>query len=169
MNGQFIPRLHRLYVPKSTPIYSSALNMSDAHLSSELQGNTLRVYWYLINSSKDSVGPRDVQRKLGFSSPSLAVYHLDKLVELGIVEKVAGEYHVTRIVDVGVLKQFTKIRGFVFPRQILYASMWTTLLVFYLYELRQLNFYSVFALLFGLLGAGILWFEALNNWRNRPV
>ena len=142
--------------------------MGDSHLASELQGNTLRVYWYLINSQKAPVGPRDVQRKLGFSSPNLAVYHLDKLVELGVAEKVAGEYHVTRIVDVGVLKQFTKIRGFVFPRQLLYASMWTTLLGFFIFEFREVNFYSVFALLFGLLGAGILWFEALNNWRNRP-
>ena len=57
--------------------------ISDSGLASELQGNTLRVYWYLINSSKTSVGPRDVQRKMGFSSPNLAVYHLDKLVELG--------------------------------------------------------------------------------------
>ena len=78
--------------------------MSNTRLASELQGNTLRVYWYLINSSRASVGPRDVQRKMGFSSSNLAVYHLDKLVELGIVEKVSGEYHVTRIVDVGVLK-----------------------------------------------------------------
>jgi hypothetical protein len=149
-------------------ICSQATNMSEAHLASELRGNTLRVYWYLINSANSSIGPRDVQRKLDFSSPNLAVYHLDKLVDLGIVEKIAGEYHVTRIVDVGVLKQFTKIRGFFFPRQIIYASMWTTLLVFFIYEFRAVNFYSVFALLFGLLGAGILWFEALSNWRNRP-
>ena len=142
--------------------------ISDSRLASELQGNTLRVYWYLINSSKTSVGPRDVQRKMGFSSPNLAVYHLDKLVELGIVEKVAGEYHMTRIVDVGVLKQFTKIRGVIFPRQIIYATMWTTLFIFFIYEFRDLNFYSIFAFLFGLLGAMILWFEALNNWRNRP-
>ena len=68
--------------------------MSNARLASELQGNTLRVYWYLINSSRTSVGPRDVQRKMGFSrSSNLAVYHLDKLVELGIVEKVSVEYH----------------------------------------------------------------------------
>ncbi len=142
--------------------------MAESRLASELQGNTLRVYWYLINSTDAPVGPRDVQRKLGFSSPSLAVYHLDKLVELGVVEKTAGQYRVTRIVDVGILKQFTKIRGFIFPRQLLYASMWTTLFGFYLFEFRVVNFYSVFALLFGALGAGILWFEALNNWRNRP-
>ena len=91
--------------------------LGDARLASELQGNTLRVYWYLINSNKESVGPRDVMRNLGFSSPNLAVYHLDKLVSLGVAEKAAGGYHATQIVDVGILKQFTRIRGFIFPRQ----------------------------------------------------
>lgn len=142
--------------------------MSNPRLSSELKGNTLRVYWYLINLSKTAVGPRDVQRKMGFSSPNLAVYHLDKLVDLGIVEKAASGYQVTKIVDVGVLKQFTKVRGFVFPRQIIYASMWTSLFIFYLYEFRSLNFYSFFAFLLGILGTLIFWFEALKNWRDRP-
>ncbi len=142
--------------------------MDENQLSSELKGNTLRVYWHLINSSSSSLGPRDVQRRLGFSSPNLAVYHLDKLVELGIVEKNGGEYHVTRIVDVGVLKQFSKIKGFIFPRQLLYASMWTTLFAFFVFEFREVNFYSFFAFVFGLLGVVIFWFEALNDWRSRP-
>jgi hypothetical protein len=143
--------------------------LSNKRLASDLQGNTLRVYWCLLNSSNASLGPRDVQRKLGFSSPNLAVYHLDKLVELGIAEKNNGEYRATQIVDAGILKQFTKIRGFMFPRQVIYASMWTTLFMFYLYEFRDLNFYSFFAFLFGVVGAVILWFEALSTWRNRPI
>ncbi len=114
------------------------------------------------------MGPRDVQHKLGFSSPNLAVYHLDKLVELGIVEKNNGEYHITQIVEVGILKQFAKIRGFIFPRQLIYSTMWTTLFLFFLYEFREINFYSFFAFLFGFMGAGILWFEAISTWRNRP-
>lgn len=114
------------------------------------------------------MGPRDVQHKLGFSSPNLAVYHLDKLVELGIVEKNNGEYHITQIVDVGILKQFTKIRGFIFPRQLIYSTMWTTLFLFFLYEFREINFYSFFAFLFGIIGAVILWFETISTWRNRP-
>ena len=59
--------------------------MDDERVASELKGNTLRVYWYLLRASKDFVGPREVQRKLGFSSPALAVYHLDKLNQLGLV------------------------------------------------------------------------------------
>jgi len=142
--------------------------MSETQIASELTGNTLRVYWYLLHFSKSSIGPRDVQRKLGFSSPNLAVYHLDKLVELDLAEKVSGEYHLTRTVDVGVVKQFTNLGGFFVPRRVLYASMWTTLFAFYLSQFREISFYSVFALIFGVLGTGILWFETRRDWKSRP-
>jgi len=137
------------------------------NIASDLRGNTLRVYWALLQKSSPT-GPREIQKKLGFSSPNLAVYHLDKLVEMGLAEKTLGEYRLTKTVDVGVLQQFTKIRGFIFPRQILYATMWTTLLSFYILEFRQVNFYSLFALLLGVLGAAILWFETWKAWRNKP-
>ena len=142
--------------------------MDDERVASELKGNTLRVYWYLLKSSKDFVGPRQVQRKLGFSSPALAVYHLDKLSELGLVEKVTGEYHLTRMVEVGILKHFLKFKGVIIPRNILYATMFTTLFAFYLSQFREVNFYSIFALIFGLLGSSILWIETIRIGRSRP-
>jgi hypothetical protein len=115
-----------------------------------------------------AVGPRDIQRKLNFSSPNLAVYHLDKLVELGLAEKELGEYHLTKTVDVTMFRQFSRIGNIIFPRQILYASMWTTLLVFYVLEFKEVSFYSFFALIFGFLGACILWFETWKTWQSRP-
>src|SRR4030042_187533 len=142
--------------------------MDQNEIASQLKGNTLRVYWYLLQSSKNPAGPRDIQRKLAFSSPSLVVYHLEKLVELGLAEKVAGEYHLTKVVDVGVLKQFTKLGSLVLPRHVLYASLWSTLFVFFLSQFRELNFYSLFALVFGFLGAVIFWFEACKTWRSKP-
>ena len=137
-------------------------------ISSVLKGNTLRVYWHVLRSGDGVVGVRDTQRALGFSSPALAVYHLDKLAELGLVEKVRGEYHLVRAVNVGVLKQFVRFGTFVVPRYFLYATMFTTLLVFFLTQFRQANFYSVFALIFGLLSTGILWYETARAWSQRP-
>jgi hypothetical protein len=134
----------------------------------ELQGNTLRVYWVMLQNSKGSVGPRDVQRRLGFSSPNLAVYHLDKLVELGLATKQLGEYYLVDSVGVGFFRQFARVGSYVFPRQMLYASMWTTLFVFLVLTLRSLTFYSLFALIFGLLGLVIFWFEAWKTWSSRP-
>jgi len=141
--------------------------LNEKSVSLELQGNTKRVYWTMLQTS-GAVGPRDIQRKLNFSSPNLAVYHLDKLVELGLAEKELGEYHLTKTVDVTLFRQFSRIGNIIFPRQILYASMWTTLLVFYTLEFREVSFYSLFALIFGFLGAVILWFETWKTWQSRP-
>jgi len=134
----------------------------------ELKGNTLRVYWILLKSKEGIIGVREAQRALGFSSPALASYHLRKLEELGLVKEERGEYRLTRDVRVGVLKQFTKIGGFMLPRYVLYATMFTTLLVFYLSQFNEINFYSLFGLIFGILGTGILWYETLRAWLQKP-
>jgi len=142
--------------------------MSDDKIESELKGNTLRVYWVLLNSQTGTIGVRGVQRALRFSSPALASYHLTKLEELGLAEKTNGEYRLVRDVRVGVLKQFTKFGTFMLPRYTLYAAMFTTLLVFYLTQLHDVNFYSVFALIFGVLATGVLWYETVRVWRQKP-
>ena len=142
--------------------------LDEDNVASNLKGNTLRVYWHLLRSSDGVVKVRETQRELGFSSPALAVYHLEKLVELGLVTKIRGEYHLTKVVSVGVLKQFMRIGTFVLPRYTLYATLFTTLLLFYLSQLREINFYSVFALLFGILATGILWYETARIWRQKP-
>ena len=140
----------------------------EENVASNLKGNTLRVYWHLLKSSDGIVKVRETQRSLGFSSPALAVYHLEKLTELGLVKKIRGEYHLAKVVNVGVLKQFMKIGTFILPRYTLYATLFTTLLLFYLSQLREINFYSVFALLFGILATGILWYETFKIWRQKP-
>ncbi len=142
--------------------------MDEEKVASELKGNTLRVYWQLLKSSSGAVGARETQRALGFSSPTLAAYHLEKLLDLGLVEKERGEYRLIRVVSVGVLKQFVKLGALVLPRYTLYATMFTTLLVFYLSRFGRVSFSSVFALVFGVLGTGILWYEAVRAWRQRP-
>lgn len=142
--------------------------MSNLSVANELKGNTMRVYWHLLQSSKKFVGPRQIQRELGFSSPALAVYHLDKLMELGLVEKNTGEYHVKEVVDVGVLKQFMKLGNLIVPRYVTYATMISVLFGFFILQFREFNFYSVFALIFGLLSTAIFWYETIRVWRSRP-
>jgi DNA-binding transcriptional ArsR family regulator len=143
--------------------------MSDEEkIESELRGNTLRVYWMLLQSQNASTGVREIQRRLGFSSPALASYHLNKLEELGLVEEKNGEYRLIREVRVGVLRQFAKFGSIMLPRYVLYAAMFTTLFVYFLTQLRDANFYSAFAFIFGLLGTIILWYETVHVWRQKP-
>lgn len=137
-------------------------------IASELKGNTLRAYWALLRSKDGVMGVRELQRKLGFSSPALAAYHLNKLVGLGLVVEERGDYRILREVKVGILEQFVKLGTFMLPRYVLYATMFTTLLVFFVSQLREFNFYSYFALIFGALGTSILWYETVRVWKQRP-
>jgi predicted DNA-binding transcriptional regulator len=55
-------------------------------IEDQLKGKTLKVYMYMVKK-KEPVGIREVQRDLGFSSPSVANYHIDKLVGLALADQ----------------------------------------------------------------------------------
>ena len=147
---------------------SKVNSFDDETIASQLRGNTLRVYWVLLNAEDGVIGVRELQRRLDFSSPALAAYHLNKLEGLGLVAKERGDYRLVREVRVGILKQFIKLGTFMLPRYILYAIMFTTLLVFFVSQFNEVSFYSVFALVFGVLGTVILWYETIRGWRQKP-
>ena len=91
----------------------------------------MSVYALLLTHEK--LGVRDIQRHLGFSSPSLALHHLTKLAELELVEKdIHGEYSVTKLVRVGSLSLFVRIGKRLLPRFLFLISLFTGMLVVYL-------------------------------------
>lgn len=140
----------------------------DLDLESELRGRTLRVYFELL-LMRGPVGPRELQRKLNLSSPSLAAYHLDKLVDLRLVRRERGVYQVEEVVRVGVLKQFIFLGRYALPRHLFYAMFFTAALVTYgLLYVQPLTFANVAAWFFGLCAAGIAWFETWRVFRGRP-
>jgi predicted DNA-binding transcriptional regulator len=141
-----------------------------AFLESELKGKTLLVYWYMLRAEGSKVGVREIQRKLGFSSPSVAVYHLDKLESLGLVEKtITGEYALTGEVKTGLLRFFTRIGRFLIPRYMFYSVWFTTMLVSYVVIYGQsFCIHNIAALIFGFAASGILWFETVRLWREKP-
>jgi predicted DNA-binding transcriptional regulator len=139
-------------------------------LESELKGKTLLVYWYLVEQPTHTVGVREVQRALGFSSPSIAVHHLQKLQDLGLVQKKGtGEYVLEEEVKVGILRFFTHMGRYLVPRYLFYSVLFSTMLGAYL----LLCIYSqigpsLYALIFGLAGIVIFWVETFRLWRARP-
>ena len=143
-------------------------SFDEEKIASELKGNTLRAYWALMNAKDGVLGVRELQRRLGFSSPALASYHLNKLADMKLVAKERGDYRLVREVKVGVLKQFIKLGTFLLPRYVLYATMFTTLLIYLLVNLREFTFYSALALVLGVLGTVIFWYETIRVWRQKP-
>ena len=139
-------------------------------LESELKGKTLLVYWYLVQQPTHTVGVREVQRALNFSSPSIAVHHLEKLQDLGLVQKRGtGEYVLEEEVKVGILRFFTHMGRFLVPRYLFYSVFFSTMLMAYLalciYSRIAPSFY---ALIFGSVGVSIFWVETIRLWRSKP-
>jgi len=132
----------------------------------ELRGKTFKVYMYLLRYGK-AAGVREVQKKLGFSSPSVAFHHLDKLTSLGLVEKDQYErYVLVKKVDTGILHAFVSVGGLTLPRLGFYAAFFSTIAAAYLLANgRSLDLYAFIGTVGG---SAIFWYEAWRVWRRKP-
>jgi len=141
-----------------------------AIIESNLKGKTLLVYWYMLRQPDFKAGVREIQRSLGFSSPSIALHHLNKLMDLGLAKKTkTGEYVLVQEVKVGILRFFARIGRFLIPRYLFYSVFFTTALVLYILLYAQtLCIHNFFALVFGGLASTILWIETFRIMRERP-
>jgi hypothetical protein len=137
-------------------------------IDSQLKGNTLKVYWFLLRSPSSSAGIRGVQRALRFSSPTLAQYHLEKLRELGLVRKESTEYVLVPDVKVSVLRQFYRFGTVLVPRFVLYAVLFTVMFGFLFFIVSEMSLIAAFAFLLALSGASIFWYETVRAMRERP-
>ena len=137
---------------------------------SKLKGTTLKVYWHLLRSGKPTT-IRRLQRSLGFSSPSVASYHLEKLMDMDLVKKnVMGDYELKKTVSMEVMSSFVRISHLMIPRYVFYTTFFFTLLiVFIVGYASSLSLQGVFALLFGVSGVIITGYETWRQWRLKPV
>ncbi len=143
--------------------------MSDEDkLEYALRGKAWKVYWLLLKNG----GPmsiREVQRALRFSSPSVAQHHLEKLREIGLVEKVGGNYVLVGRVRIGVLRHFVKLGKLLFPRFFFYATFSTaSYLIYLVFLMNGLTRENLFIAIFGAVASAIFWYECLRFWRLRP-
>jgi hypothetical protein len=99
------------------------------------------------------------------------VYHLQKLLDLGLVEKKGtGEYVLEEEVKVGILRLFSRLGRFMVPRYLFYSVLFTTMLALYLMLsiVGQIT-PSFYAVTFGAVAMVIFWVETSRLWRARPV
>ncbi len=87
---------------------------------SSLAGSSLRVYILLLSSDRP-LGVREVQRRIGFKSPSTARHHLERLVDLGLAYKTGGGYMAKRPRE-GFLAAYIIFKGRILPRSIIPAA-----------------------------------------------
>ena len=143
----------------------------ETKLEYALRGKDWKVYWLLLKSGRP-MSVREVQRALHFSSPSVAQHHLERLRELGLVQKldVGGSYSLVGEVKIGVLRHFVKLGRLLFPRYFFYAVFSTAFYIAYLTMLMQsFTRESLFITFFGAIISTIFWYEALRVWRLKPL
>jgi hypothetical protein len=124
--------------------------------------NTFQVYVYLLRVRKTSV--RDVQRALGFSSPTLALHHLEKLLSLELAVKDSyGDYNVVPK-SFGILRSFVIVGSSFVPRTIFVVAAFLAMTLVFLANLPA-NGYLVWALLPSVLGLAVSVFQTVQYRR----
>ncbi len=131
----------------------------------KLTKTTLRIYRYMILRGK-AVGVRELQRKMKLSSPSLVLYHLNKLEKMGlIVRDLNGKYMANKNnIDLSLLKDIMMIGNISIPKYFFYATFITSLLIAYIF-LRPwiIDDTYILGLLIGVSSATMFWYETFKS------
>ncbi len=138
-----------------------------------LQTKTMKIYWFLL--THDESGIREIQRDLGISSPSTVSYHINKLVNAGLVSKSTTEkYTVEETIKSGIFGLYVKIGTRMIPRMLFYLSFFTIGIIFYLLLILNRGIFYIhvedFLFLFFII-SGIIFisYETYRIWAMKPL
>ncbi|RDE10977.1 MAG: hypothetical protein C4K49_12460 [Candidatus Thorarchaeota archaeon] len=132
----------------------------------QLGATTWRVLLSLL-SNRGAMGVRELSNKLSLSSPSVALYHLEKLVNLGLASKSAsGEYYIRDDADLGFLDNYLFFEHGALPRMAFYAVFITGLLLVYAVTVPfDFGAHNVYALVIALAASSFFWLEVHRSRR----
>jgi len=149
----------------------------------ELGGTTLRVYRYLYRMGKPC-GIREIQRGLGLSSPSVAVYHVRKLLDAGMIREEQGgqkeaeersaadvEKGSGYVVDRMIYENMIRIRRSLIPFQVAYSMFFATALVILIVLLRPsvISGAYIFSLFVITAACGLFAYQAVKSVSKNAV
>ena len=133
----------------------------------KLTGTTWNVYLFILTSGRPQ-GVREVWRALELSTPSLAQYHINKILEMKLIEaNLEGKYQASEREQIGVLRGFVKMRGRLVPRLIFYSALLGGILFAYLllWPFRW-DFRDLIVLFVTVLSIIAFSFEAYNQYKS---
>ncbi len=121
----------------------------------------MRVYRLMLHS-KVPLGIHEVQRSLGLSSPSVAQYHIRKLVDLKLARDEGGGYVVDRV----IVDNVVRLRRTNIPVQSAFVAFFAMSLVVMLTLFRpsSLSAEYLFALFVILVGVTIALYETIRTF-----
>ncbi|MHB8568359.1 MAG: helix-turn-helix domain-containing protein [Nitrososphaerales archaeon] len=130
----------------------------------EIRGNTLRVYLYTLKHSPCEL--RDIQHALNFSTPSLASYHLSRLMRAGYVNQdESGRYLAVKDVSGEILEGYTRIGTNIVPQLFFLSLLFSLLVGFFSFEALDRNSYVPYLALAAIGTVALLWFETFRLWK----
>lgn len=104
-----------------------------------LKGTTYRVYRYMVKQGHP-VRISEVQKALGLSSPSVAQYHIRKLLRLGLIREEQEGYAIDKM----VLENVVRFRRVSIPVQTAYVAFFVVTLLILILFLRPATISSVY-------------------------
>ncbi|MFH0896528.1 MAG: helix-turn-helix domain-containing protein [Candidatus Bathyarchaeota archaeon] len=131
-----------------------------------ISGTTWDVYMHIL-TSREPTGVREVWRELKLSSPSLAQYHINKLLDLKLIETVSdGKYQTNKDEPVEALRSFVLLRGKLIPRLVFYGALLSGVFISYLaFWPFRWDFRDLVVLAVSVFSISIFFFEAYNQYR----
>ena len=138
--------------------------------SKRIYGTTWDVYLCILTSSQP-LGVREIWRSLRLSSPSLAQYHVNKLLEGEYIKTTRyGKYEVNDALQLEALKTFVLFKGRLIPHLVVYGAIIAGLFLSYLviYPLRW-DFRDLTVIAVCTISLLAFLFEAYNQYRSLAV
>ncbi len=129
-----------------------------------MNSTTQRVYRFLYKQGRP-VGVHEVQKGLELSSPSVAHYHIKKLVEQGLAREESGGY----VVDKVLFENMIRIRRSIIPFETTYFALFLSTFVIMLTVFRSQMITPVylFSLLVNAAAVGIFGHETAKTLRQK--
>jgi DNA-binding transcriptional ArsR family regulator len=123
------------------------------------------VYLFVLRNGPCEL--RDVQRALKLSTPSLAFYHLSRLVQSGIVNRTEdGRYVVVSDISADLLDGYVKFGRRIIPQLFFLSLIFTAILGYYVYLIWRLplDWDDIVTIVYSL-SIIVLWYETVRVWR----
>jgi hypothetical protein len=130
-----------------------------------IKGNTVRVYLFVLKNGPCEL--REVQRGLKLSTPSLASYHLSRLVQSGVVGRTEdGKYVSVRDISADLIDGYVKFGRRIIPQLFLLTLAFTAILGYYVYVVWRfpLDRDDYVTIVYSL-SIIVLWYETIKVWR----
>ena len=136
--------------------------LTESSSDAVLEGTTRKVFRFVYRQHQP-VGVHDVQRGLGLSSPSVAHYHISKLLKAGLLKEEGDGY----VVEKTIFENMIRVRRTVLTLQVGYAAFFLTALLTLVTFMRPsaLSSTYVFAITVVIIAAAISMFEAYRVMR----